>query len=53
MTMTLAPAGEGTTRLTWRQRLETAEIRDRIAGICIPANEQNFDRLQVELARMK
>jgi uncharacterized protein YndB with AHSA1/START domain len=52
MTMTLAPEAEGKTRLTWRQRFESAQVRERIAGICIPANEQNFDRLQAELARM-
>jgi uncharacterized protein YndB with AHSA1/START domain len=53
LTMTLAPEGEGKTRLTWRQRFESAHVRDRVAGICIPANEQNFDRLQAELARME
>jgi uncharacterized protein YndB with AHSA1/START domain len=39
------------TRLTWRQCFESAHARDRVAGICIPANEQNLDRLQAELAR--
>lgn len=41
----------GTTRLTWRQRFDTAAHRDEIAGFVHPANEQNLDRLQAELAR--
>jgi uncharacterized protein YndB with AHSA1/START domain len=53
LAMTLSPEGGGKTRLTWRQRFETAQMRDRIAGVCIPANEQNFDRLQAELAQME
>ena len=51
MTITLADQGGGT-RIAWRMLFETAAERDRIAPIAVPANEQNFDRLQAELARM-
>ncbi len=48
MTITLQPQG-GQTRLTWRMLFESAEMRDTIAKYAVPANEQNFDRLQAEL----
>jgi uncharacterized protein YndB with AHSA1/START domain len=51
MTITLADEG-GRTRIGWRMLFEKAAERDRIAPIAMPANEQNFDRLQAELARM-
>jgi uncharacterized protein YndB with AHSA1/START domain len=50
MDVTLAPE-DGGTRMTWRQRFDTAALREQLAAICIPANEQNFDRLEAELAR--
>ena len=43
---------DGRTRITWHQRFDSAEVRDRLAPICVPANEQNFDRLTAELHRM-
>jgi len=37
---------EGTgTRLTFLQRFPTPAIREAVAPICIPANEENLDRL--------
>lgn len=39
----------GGTRLTWHQRFESAEMRDKFAPVCVLANEQNFDRLEAEL----
>jgi len=42
----------GKTRVTWHQRFDSAEVRDRLAPICVPSNEQNFDRLEAELKRM-
>lgn len=48
MTITLADEG-GKTRIGWRMLFESAALRDRLAPICVPANEQNFDRLQAEL----
>ena len=50
-TVTLAPEGSGQTRLGFRMRFDTAAERERVAAVVIPANEQNFDRLQAELAR--
>lgn len=44
LTVTLAPCGAGT-HLTWSQRFETAELAEALAPVCVPANEQNLDRL--------
>ncbi len=41
----------GGTRLTWRMRFDDATTREALAGLVVPANEQNFDRLQAELTR--
>jgi hypothetical protein len=49
--VTLDALPGGGTRLTWRQRFDTAEHRDEIVGFVAPANEQNLDRLEAELAR--
>jgi uncharacterized protein YndB with AHSA1/START domain len=51
MTMTLADE-DGKTRVDWRMLFESADVRDRIATFAVAANEQNFDRLQAELASM-
>jgi hypothetical protein len=51
LTMTLVPE-IGRTRITWRQRFETPEIRDELAPACVRSNEQNLDRLEAELARI-
>lgn len=49
MTMTLAEESGGT-RLTWRMAFETVKLCETLKGICIPANEENFDRLAVHLS---
>jgi uncharacterized protein YndB with AHSA1/START domain len=51
MTQTLADRGE-TTFVTWRMRFDSAQEYDRVAPFIVPANEQNFDRLAAEVARM-
>ncbi|MGE5117095.1 MAG: SRPBCC family protein [Betaproteobacteria bacterium] len=51
LTIALAEAGPGRTRIEWRQRFETAEECARAAPIAVDANEQNLDRLEAELAR--
>ncbi|HWP12574.1 MAG TPA: SRPBCC family protein [Ramlibacter sp.] len=51
MNITLDDEG-GKTRLEWRMRFESAPERDRVAKVAVSANEQNFDRLEAELARM-
>jgi uncharacterized protein YndB with AHSA1/START domain len=40
----------GGTRVDWQQVFDTAAERDRVAPFCIPANEQNLDRLHAEVA---
>ncbi len=42
----------GKTRVNWRMRFETAEECARIRTYALPANEQNFDKLEAELAKM-
>lgn len=49
LTVTLAPAGGGT-QLGWQQCFETAELCRALAPVCVPANEQNLDRLARVLA---
>jgi uncharacterized protein YndB with AHSA1/START domain/2'-5' RNA ligase len=51
VTATFADVG-GKTKLEFRQLFATAAERDRIAKFAVEANEQNFDRLEAELARM-
>jgi uncharacterized protein YndB with AHSA1/START domain len=36
---------DGGTFVTFLQRLATPAVRDAVAAICLPANEQNLDRL--------
>jgi RimJ/RimL family protein N-acetyltransferase len=45
LTITLADAGGGRTRLRWRQVFDSAQEKQRIAAFVPPANEQNLDRL--------
>jgi len=44
------PEGTGS-RVTLTMRFPTAAERDAVAQICIPANEENLDRLEAELQR--
>lgn len=41
------------TKLSFRMIFETAEMRDRVKGVVVNANEQNFDRLAEQLRRMR
>jgi uncharacterized protein YndB with AHSA1/START domain len=43
---------EGNTKVTFRMRHESAEDCERVKEFVVPANEQNFDRLEAELTRM-
>lgn len=49
MTITLCEEA-GKTRVDWRGLFESARVRDQVAKYAIPANEQNLDRLEAELA---
>ena len=42
----------GKTRLTFRMLFETAAECDKVKRIAVGANEENFDRLEAELAGM-
>jgi uncharacterized protein YndB with AHSA1/START domain len=42
----------GKTRVTFQMLFETAAAREKVMGLAPEANEQNFDRLEAELARM-
>jgi hypothetical protein len=41
------------TQLTFRMIFETAEMRDRVKGVVVNANEENFDRLAVQLQPLR
>lgn len=41
------------TQLTFRMIFETAGMRDRVKGVVVNANEENFDRLAVQLQRLR
>lgn len=45
----LAPS-DGGTRVSWDQEFDDAKVAQSLASICVPANEQNLDRLARELA---
>jgi len=51
MTMTFADEA-GKTRLTWRMEFESVAELERVRAFIPVANEQNFDRLQAQLAAM-
>jgi len=51
MTMLLAEQ-DGKARLTWRMLFESTAECDRVRAFAGAANEQNFDRLEAELATM-
>lgn len=51
MTITLEKTGEpDETRFGFRMLFESATLCQQLKEICIPANEQNFDRLEAVLA---
>ena len=50
LTITLAPSAAGTV-VSWSQAFESAEVARRLEHIVVPANEQNLERLSVEVLR--
>lgn len=50
LTITLASTAGGTV-VSWSQAFESAEVAGRVAHIVVPANEQNLERLAVEVLR--
>ncbi len=51
LSVILEDAGAGKTKITWRQRFESAEECERVSKYAIPGNEQNLDRLSAHLAK--
>ena len=51
MTVTLAEHG-GRTKLTWRMLFESAVECEKVRKFAVDANEQNFDRLEAQLAKL-
>jgi len=49
-TFTAEAAG---TRVDFLMRFETAAVCAAVRPVCVPSNEQNFDRLEAELRRMR
>ena len=50
LTVALASSAAGTL-VSWSQAFESSKIASRIEHIVVPANEQNLDRLSVEVLR--
>jgi uncharacterized protein YndB with AHSA1/START domain len=50
LTIVLAASAVGTV-VSWSQAFERSEVASRIEHIVVPANEQNLDRLSVEVLR--
>jgi uncharacterized protein YndB with AHSA1/START domain len=43
---------DGKTKLTWRMLFKSAAECDKVRVFAVEANEQNFDRLEAQLAKM-
>ena len=50
LTIMLASAAAGTV-VSWSQVFENSEVASRLEHIVVPANEQNLERLSVEVLR--
>ena len=50
LTILLASSAVGTV-VSWAQAFESAEVAGRLEHIVVPANEQNLERLSVEVLR--
>ena len=50
LTITLTTAGQQT-RIDWLQSFDDPAVCDAVRHICVPANEQNLDRLPAELTQ--
>lgn len=50
MTMTLTDDGGGT-RLIWRMAFANERLCEMLKPVCVPANEQNFNRLAAHLTQ--
>jgi len=51
LTVALALTDSGGTLVRWEQEFENAKVASGIEHIVVPANEQNLDRLSVEVLR--
>jgi len=52
LTIALASSPHGTL-VSWSQEFESSEVAGRIEHIVVPANDQNLERLSVEVLREK
>ena len=52
LTATLREIGSDT-EVHWRQTFTSAEVCAAVRAVCVPANEQNLQRLAAAVARMK
>ena len=53
MTLTLDASAGTKTTITWRMLFETADESAKVRVFAVDANEQNLDRLEAELVRMR
>jgi hypothetical protein len=49
LTLELLPTAGAGTIVSWSQDFDDAKVAERIAKIVVPANEQNLDKLMIEL----
>jgi len=49
LTVVLEPTDSGGTLIRWEQEFENPKVASSIEHIVVPANEQNLDRLSVEV----
>lgn len=50
MIITFEKMGNDKTRFSFHMLFESAELCEQLKSVCVPANEQNFDRLEAVLA---
>ena len=50
LTIVLASSSAGTV-VSWSQAFENSKVASRLERIVVPANEQNLDRLSIEVLR--
>ena len=50
LTATFEPIGDNQIKLTFKQAFNSAKDFDKVKAVVVPANEENFDRLEAVLA---
>ena len=51
LSISLTAVSDSETRVVWRMQFESPQIKQSLAKVIVPANEQNYDRLTEQLVR--